>query len=373
MNRRPHGDGPLPEAERIEVVDVLRGFALCGILFVNIMWFKAPGGFPGIGYEGTTLDRAAVAAVTVLAQGKFFTLFSFLFGWGFATQLLRSEARGATAGFAPLFLRRLVILGLIGVGHVLLLSEGDILLLYALIGLLLLPLRRTPPESLLRWVKWLLAVPTVVWLLLLGALTLGRAFPDGAAEIAAADRETEAMFLAEGRATTAAYLDPAFARVLAKRLENYGRNAWLLLLLGPVVLAMFLLGMAAGRHGLFRRASEHQVLLRRIRNWGLAIGLPLALLCAAGLDRLPTTSALLCVQLNSVLAGPLLALSYCALITRLWQRAHWRRWLRPLAPLGRMALTNYLLQSLVATLLFYGYGLGLARKRPPNPTLPSLK
>ena len=153
---QPHGGGPLPEAQRIEVVDVLRGFALCGILFVNIMWFKAPGGFPGIGYEQTPLNRAAVAAVTVLAQGKFFTLFSFLFGWGFATQFLRAEARGSQAGFAPLFLRRLLILGLIGAVHAVLLSEGDILLLYALIGLLLLPLRHSRPEILLRWAKWIL-------------------------------------------------------------------------------------------------------------------------------------------------------------------------------------------------------------------------
>ena len=249
---------------------------------------QGPGGFPGIGYQETTLDRAAVAAVTALAQGKFFTLFSFLFGWGFATQFLRAEARGTTAGFAPLFLRRLVTLGLIGVGHVVLLSEGDFLLLYALIGLLLLPLRRNRPEILLRWVKWLIAVPAAVWLLLFGVLALGRAFPEGATEIAASDREIEESFQSDGRATTAAYLDPKPARVLAKRVENYGRNAWILLLLGPVVLAMFLLGVAARHYRLFWRASEHQVLLRRIRNWGLAIGLPLALLCAAGLDRLPT-------------------------------------------------------------------------------------
>ena len=177
MNELSGVGGPLQDAERIEVIDVLRGFALCGILFVNIMWFKAPGGFGGISYEGTTFNRLALAAVTALAQGKFFTLFSFLFGWGFAAQLLRAEERGVAAGFTRLFLRRLGILGLIGAGHVVLLSEGDILLLYALIGLLLLPLRRARPEILVRWVKWLLAVPAVVWLLLFGVLVLGGRFP----------------------------------------------------------------------------------------------------------------------------------------------------------------------------------------------------
>ena len=89
----------------------------------------------------------------------------------------------------------------------------------------------------------------------------------------------------------------------------------------------------------------------------------------SGFGPFANLSALICVQLNSVLAGPLLALAYCASITRLWQRAHWQRWLRHLAPLGRMALTNYLLQSLIANLLFYGYGLGLARRVSPSVAL----
>ena len=232
---------------------------------------------------------------------------------GFATQFLRAEARGATAGFAPLFLRRLLILGLIGAGHAVLLSEGDILLLYALIALLLLSLRRTRPEILLRWATWILAVLAAVWLLLFGALALGRAFPEGAVEIAANDRELEESFRSDGQATTAAYLDPAPVRVMAKRIENYGLNAWVLLLLGPVVLAMFLLGVAAG-------------------DTQLGSG-----------DRTAPGAA---VRGGF---GPF-AKAYRASITRLWLRAHWQRWLRPLAPLGRMALTNYLLQSLIATL-----------------------
>ena len=97
---------------------MLRGFALCGILFVNIMWFKAPGSLGGFGYEGPPLDRLVAAGVFALAQAKFFTLFSFLFGWGFATQFLRAEERGGSAGFPRRFLRRSAILGLIGVVHI---------------------------------------------------------------------------------------------------------------------------------------------------------------------------------------------------------------------------------------------------------------
>ena len=365
MNQRPGALGPVGEAERVEVVDVLRGFALCGILFVNIMWFKAPGSLGGFGYEGPPLDRLVAAGVFALAQAKFFTLFSFLFGWGFATQFLRAEERDA-AGFPRRFLRRSAILGLIGVVHIVLLSEGDILLLYAVMGLLLLPLCRVRPEILRRWVKWLLIVPAAAALLMFGALALGRSAPDGAAEIAVGDHETAEEFRNEARTTTAAYLEPAFARMAGTRVENYGQNAWIQLFLAPTVLAMFVLGLAAGRRRLTPDTADHRALLRRVLAWGLAIGLPVAVLSAAGASLLPTLSALMCVWVNGTVAGPLLAMAYGSGIALLWQRAGWRRLLRPLAAMGRMALTNYLLQSVVATLLFYGYGLGLARRVSPS-------
>ena len=366
MSQQAAALGPVGDAERIEVVDVLRGFALCGILFVNIVWFKAPGSLGGFGYEGSPLDRLVAAGVFALAQGKFFTLFSFLFGWGFATQFLRAEERGAAAGFPRLYLRRSAILGLIGVVHIVLLSEGDILLLYAILGLLLLPLRRARPEILHRWVKWLLIVPAAAAVLMFGALALGRVSPEGAAEIAASDRETAEQFRTEARTMTAAYLEPAFTRTAATRVQSYGRNAWIQLVLAPTVLAMFVLGLAGGRRHLARKAAGHLALLRRVRSWGLVIGLPVAALSATGASLLPTLSALMCLWVNGTVAGPLLALAYAASIALLWQRPGWQRSLRPLAAMGRMALTNYLLQSVIATLLFYGYGLGLARRVSPS-------
>ena len=214
--------------------------------------------------------------------------------------------------------------------------------------------------------KWLLIVPAAAALLMFGALALGRAAPEGAAEIAAGDRETAEEFRNEARTTTAAYLEPAFARMAGTRVENYGQNAWIQLFLAPTVLAMFVLGLAAGRRRLTPDTADHRALLRRVLAWGLAIGLPVAALSAAGASLLPTLSALMCVWVNGTVAGPLLAMAYGSGIALLWQRAGWRRLLRPLAAMGRMALTNYLLQSVVATLLFYGYGLGLARRVSPS-------
>ena len=173
------------------------------VMCVPVMFsVKSPQAASGtkVAAQSTGGRRGRVA----LAQGKFFTLFSFLFGWGFATQFLRAEERGAVAGFPRQYLRRSAVLSLIGVVHIALLSEGDILLLYAILGLLLLPLRRARPEILLRWVKWLLIVPAAASVLMFGALALGRAFPDGAEEIAVSDRETAEVFDAEARTTMAA-------------------------------------------------------------------------------------------------------------------------------------------------------------------------
>ena len=359
--------GPVRDDERVELVDALRGFAVCGILFVNIMWFKAPGSIGTLGYEGALLDRLAASVVTVLAQGKFVTLFSFLFGWGFAMQLQRAERRGAVAGFPRLFLRRLLFLGLIGSAHIVLLSEGDILLLYAIVGMLLVPLRHARAEVLLRWAIVIVAASAAICALLVGSLALGRAF--SAAEMAQVDVELAEEIRREAQAVTAAYLDPAFLHEVASRLATYGRNAWILLVSSPTVLAMFLLGFVVGRRDLARRVADHQVLLRRVCAWGLGIGLPLALLVGVGVSRLPTLSALQAFWFNAAAVGPVLAIAYCAGLALLWQRAAWRRWLRPWAALGKLALTNYLLQSLIATFLFYGFGLGLARRVSPAAAL----
>ena len=358
--------GPSTDSERIEIADVLRGFAVCGILLVNIMHFKAPGSMGAFGYEGPALDRLAAAGVLVFAQAKFFTLFSFLFGWGFAVQLLRAERQGRTARFPRLFVRRLLFLGALGAAHAALLSDGDILVLYAVTGLLLVPMRGARPEILIRWAIGIVAVSAVITALLLGSIELGRTF--AAEEMAQADAEWADEFRREERALTAAYLGSSFVQGMAARIASYAGNAWVLFMI-PTVLAMFMAGFAAGRRSLLRRIADHRAPVRRLCAWGLGLGLPLALIALAGMNRLPVLSALMAFWFNLVAAGPIMAMGYCAGIALLWQRPAWRRWLRPLAWLGRLALTNYLLQSAITTVLFHGFGLGLARRVSPAQAL----
>ena len=125
---------PVQASERIQVVDVLRGFALLGVLLMNMRSFS---GQPfGAGSWTEALDRDIINLLDFFMQAKFYSLFSFLFGWGIAKQMERAQAKNIR--FIPLYMRRLVILFVFGGLHAIFLWTGDILTMYALLGLVLL-------------------------------------------------------------------------------------------------------------------------------------------------------------------------------------------------------------------------------------------
>jgi len=177
----PDSIGPVRAQERIVTLDILRGIALLGVLIANVylwfngLWFL----FPEYGEElmRFSLDSVAFHGITAFVEGKAITTFSFLFGLGFALQMTRAEAKGGH--FVPFFSRRMAILFLIGVPHGVLLWYGDILMAYALIGLLLLLFRNARDRTLLMWAGGLLvAVPLVLgvlgwWVAAAGLQTLG--------------------------------------------------------------------------------------------------------------------------------------------------------------------------------------------------------
>jgi len=329
---------PVAEGDRIHILDILRGFAIFGILVVNIGGFATPMFLPGAPELLSAPDVVARSIVAFLAEGKFYSIFSFLFGLGFAVQIARAEAKGRDVrGFYP---RRLLALLGIGVVHATLLWTGEILRIYALLGFVLYAFRR-------RSTRTLLLVAAGFSLVGLGmALHFGG--PSGNGEtLLGID------FVSEARA---AYGSPSYLPVLAFQGALLIPSFLLIgLVQGPNSLALFLLGMAAGRSGVFEKIEHHGRFWRRILAIGLAAGLVLSIPMMLP-DREVAES------LAFVIGAPLLASGYVGLLCLLSLRPRAARLLAPLSNVGRMALTHYVLQSLVCSFLFSGWGLGFYEK-----------
>jgi uncharacterized protein len=349
--------------ERVDSVDILRGFALFGILLINITAFKSPGTPPGLVFEGSWWDRVYLYGIITFIDSKFFTLFSFLFGLGFSLQLFSAERQGAN--FIRRFSRRLVALALFGVLHIILFWDGDILLLYAIVGFILLFFRNASPKTLRRWAVGLLVSVSAFFLLVFTGLQVASRLPATKAGLESTNKEFAQVFTKESEVTNRFNLTASYGELLQKRVTGYGTTFLLLFTRIPTVLAMFLLGLYVGRRDILRNIDAHLRLLRSVRFWGWVIGLPLSLIITFGYTNLPPLYGLSVLFFNQTFAGPILSMAYAATLLLLLRRESWQRLLRPLAFSGRMALTNYLSQSLVCALLFNGFGLGLIAKVTP--------
>ena len=347
---------PISSHERIEILDVLRGLAVGGILVGNVQWFSGYGFMPqALAANSSPADQITHFLVHFFVEGKFYSIFSFLFGFGFALQINRAEERGDLK--ASLFKRRLFWLLIIGLLHAYLLWAGDILSIYAVMGFALILFRRKTNESLLKWAFSLMAIPIVSYILL---YVLFVAFvPPGAVasfEAGQIDMWNEVV----GKVQQSGYL-----QIITDFNLQYivGRYAGLIFEMRlPKILAMFLLGFYAYRRGFFQDLTGHQAFIRRVLIYGLVLGLAgnSAFAALAGKEAvLPPTKAGIAGVIAYAFGVPALALFFIASVITLWQKAVWKRLFAYLAPVGRMALTNYLLQTVICVLIFYGYGFGL--------------
>ncbi|MCK7593420.1 DUF418 domain-containing protein [Pseudomarimonas salicorniae] len=360
---------PTRSADRALQLDVLRGFALIGILLMNIEGFVGPLNISllGLNPELSGADRWVDALIYVLVQGKFYTLFSLLFGAGFALILQRAEARGSGGGW--LYLRRLLVLLGIGLVHALWIWAGDILVSYALTGmLLLLFFRRTPASRAPKWGIALYLVPSALFLLLSCFAWLASFDPASAEAFAQGSAEARADFAEVVAAQRAAYgPEGSFAAATAQRISDTGDFLGYFMFFGPQVLGMFLIGVGLIRSGALLEPADHLPLFRNLRLYGFLLGLPAAILSFwqvptmdwGRMDFEATGAAAL-----MAVASLLLCLAYLSSIVLALQQPVWRERLAVLAPAGQMALTNYLMQSLICVGLFYGYGLGYFEQLP---------
>jgi uncharacterized protein len=333
----PSTAGPIAPHDRVLAIDVLRGLALLGVLAMNIATeFRVSifQRFLPAQPHASWVDRTIDAVLMVGIDLKALALFSFLLGVGLAIQF--DHLSGGSRRPA-LLLRRLSVLLIIGVLHLTLIWNGDILVEYALAGLVVLPF--------LFGSRRLLAVAAALGLSLYVVGPLLPLSPPLPSTAWMAHHVTEAVRV---------YGSGGFADILAFRVRELPAILPLHVAIFPRTLALMLLGALAWRAGVFhsKGVSRRQLL------WTAAAGTVLggAMAVAVAARWLGAGAPTWMVERASTVV---LACGYGAGIIWAVDRTTAAEWLAWAAPVGRMALTNYLMQSVILGYIFYGYGLGL--------------
>lgn len=346
---------PLSTSQRHIFLDALRGFALLGVCLANYPEFSLYTFQPDSVIEAMPtagIDRMVKFLQYLFIDGKFYTLFSLLFGIGFSIIISHAAERGAN-GFR-IFYRRMIILALIGCTHLMMIWSGDILLLYAVLGMILPLFRNMSDKKILIIAGSLLLLPILV---------------DGIAEFTG-------IFFAKYPYDKWWH----YAGIYGITEENFGtwlsdadsyREVHQFLIQGAwermyefidgnryfKVMGLFMIGFVAGRHKIYANLKSHKTLLNKVALWGCIIGLPLSVFYAvSGVNGHPMGNTIHTV-LYTVSVYPL-GFAYAALLGLFCIRhkdlAVWRWFAAP----GRMALTNYIGQSIIGMFLFYGIGFG---------------
>ena len=340
-----------PATKRIDVIDAIRGFAVLGILLANIQSWSGYKYLPFTEIKKLPyyeLDALFYWAHSALVDGKFYAIFSMLFGVGFGLQW---ERKGHEAGaFLPMYRRRLSFLLLFGILHALLWS-GDILTLYALLAFVLVALRDLAPRSQLRLSLLLLcffAFTNTAYLILSG--------PAEAVESIAHKSYPDMSW----GVIIGAFGSGSWSEIFAVNLHNlYGR--WMEFLPnGRIsrVLGFFLLGCYLSRIGFFSNTALKPSMILVFCIPGIALTV-LAMKLGLSMGSWPGEAMDILSKLLNVAGQLLLALGYMCILTCLYATSLGRTLMHPLTLIGRTAFTSYLSQSVIGIAIFYGVGFGL--------------
>lgn len=363
---------PILQQERADVLDGLRGFALLGIILANsavfsLYVFQSPNALKE--YSTASADSILFFLSHVLVEGKFYSIFSLLFGIGFSIIFLRNKNKGKNG--LLVFYRRLLILLLFGLCHSLLLWDGDILFFYALAGMFL-PLFRNTGNKTLLWLTALLLVSPVVFDVLKiisnGRWNIANSFLLKATAI---DKENGIEGLYPGNWLI---IHDSYADILKWSQSGFWWSWYLRLDSNRIVkvFAMFLLGLYVGRNELYLHLSNYKTLLERIRKWGFLIGIPAGIAFAwfaSDKKSLPQPEDIWDTITYLLNVAPL-ALAYATTISLWYVNGKFQKTLSFLQPVGRMALTNYIMQTVMGVIIYYGIGIGLGGKFGPAGYIP---
>ena len=347
---------PVPADERIEVLDTIRGFALLGIFIMNMPAFNTS---LFLGFDEAMWphwwDRGTEMVRDVIFSGKFNSMFSMLFAIGFTIQLGRLQAREPERA-TRIYLRRLFWLFVFGVVHACVFWAGDVLHMYALLGLLLLAIYRLPDRAIVALIVLCLLYPTII-----GTIKIAITTPEDIQEIIAVTQQAiTADNAAFGHGN---FLDTArrSTQVMAIFYEYPLRLG---MLAGYVqFLTTVLLGLLLGRHRFFQNVTAYLPLVRRIQWWALGVGLvcgsAFVVWRSVAVNPMEPSVWRILAGTGYILGRVSIMIFYVSTIVRAVCNERWRRRLASITLAGRMPLTNYLLQTLIGVTLFYHWGFGL--------------
>ncbi len=354
MNSKPID--PAEHSRRHAILDILRGIAVFGICLANFGEFSLYT-FQGADVQAAMptagIDRMVRFLQYLFVDGKFYTLFSLLFGIGFSIIIGRGSA---------FFYRRMGLLAAIGLAHLILLWAGDILILYAAMGMLLPLFRRVSDRGLLWWAAGLLLTPIALdglaglfdWNLSAPLVDATRYFHDRTGI-------TPGNFPV-WLSTAQSYGDVLDFNVAGSfiRLQEFVEGHRALKVLG-----LFLVGLWIGRRNIHSDLAANRDLLRRVALWGGVVGLPLSVVYAWEATSGHPMGLVGHSAIYAISVVPL-SLAYACGLALWWLRGSERGrepgFLRAFAAPGRMALTNYLAQSAIGIAIFYGIGCGLGAR-----------
>ncbi|MFY0779907.1 DUF418 domain-containing protein [Peribacillus simplex] len=334
---------PLQESKRIVSIDILRGLAILGIFLVNMPSFHSPLLYiDGAERWSGGWDRILYRFSDIVAQASFYPLFAFLFGFGAIILAVRSEEKGIS--FPLLFTKRLSFLLVLGCIHAFFIWHGDILINYAVFGFAFLFFYKMKGRNLILLGSVCYVLPFAI----LGSLFL---------IMGIFDREGMAITTdsAMMKQSLEVYQSGTFTEIMSQRaldwyMVNNLFNAFILFL---SIFPFFLIGAGVAKQGSLQNPSQYKRQFKAILIVSLLLGMSMKILPYVTVYHFGT------IFVQDYFGGPLLTIFYITAITLLAEQAGASRLFHPLSYIGRMSMSNYLFQSIVCTVIFYSYGLGL--------------
>ncbi|HMK05497.1 MAG TPA: DUF418 domain-containing protein [Ferruginibacter sp.] len=361
---------PVNTHEREIFMDVLRGFAILGIFIANL----------GTGFSGyresehltgpmllPDLDHKMSFLHHMFIEGKFYSIFSLLFGWGIALQFKRAEAKGINA--LPTVRRRLLFMLLLGAFHLMIWS-GDIVFFYALLGFILLPLRRFSNKTLLITGVILTLIPILLYAAKSYWVWLNA--PAGLLYETGQRLDSKLLGINSEADYFAMVKKAGWWEILKGNVSGFFYRFGYLFFVSriPKVLGIFLIGYALGRSDFYKNIAQHKKTVYIIIIAGLLIGLPANFYLARYMtyfmgDYWELKAKGLYQTIFYALGVAPLAMAYVGIFMLSFQANTGKKILSVLAPVGKMAFSNYIMQSIIGSIVFLGPGLGYSGKLGP--------